>query len=445
MKLPARPLRPFLQLRLPLGAHLGQTLIWVFLISCAANILFQNLDEGKTDQGAYMNAAIRMIESDFEHTGGRNRMPLYCWIQTPFIDLEADRFRNFRVGLVVNVVLTMVCLAVLWWAFRRFLQRGPALLCLLLVTFTTFVYRAPYYQAEVLFYTLLCLFFLMAWRLIQKPVWWLALLAGLVAGAAHLTKASILPMMFAFSVWVIVRGLIKSDGQRPIGSALLSVAMVVVGFLIVTGPYLLESKEKYGRYLYNVNSTFYIWYDSWDEVKTGTRAFGDRSGWPDMPEEDIPSPSKYFSEKSPSEIIERFRYGFVETFESQTDDYTVWRYVLLYAVFLLAMFARYRTALLPRWNEPGRYMPLVFAASVIGGYLVLFAFYAYISRGPRFALSLAALMLFTLIYLAEAGAVRRRRWGLISTRLVHAIALLLILLSALIEVPHEMATERWSG
>ncbi len=74
-------------------------------------------------------------------------------------------------------------------------------------------------------------------------------------------------------------------------------------------PYFLESKERYGQYFYNVNTTFYMWYDNWYEARTGTKAAGDREGWPDLPDDEIPSLSKYLSEHSLDQMRGRIRYG----------------------------------------------------------------------------------------------------------------------------------------
>ena len=36
------------------------------------------------------------------------------------------------------------------------------------------------------------------------------------------------------------------------------------------GPYLSTSKRVFGQYFYNVNSTFYMWYDDWPHASVGT-------------------------------------------------------------------------------------------------------------------------------------------------------------------------------
>ena len=44
-------------------------------------------------------------------------------------------------------------------------------------------------------------------------------------------------------------------------------ALVGVVFLATVSPYLHTSKERFGRWFYNVNTSIYMWADSWDEVK----------------------------------------------------------------------------------------------------------------------------------------------------------------------------------
>ena len=96
--------------------------------------------------------------------------------------------------------------------------------------------------------------------------------------------------------------------------------MPILVFLLLLSPYLIESKAKYGAYFYNVNTTFYIWYDSWDEAKAGTLAAGDHLGWPDLPDEEIPSLQKYLDEHSAVEILHRFRDGVAHHLEERLSN-----------------------------------------------------------------------------------------------------------------------------
>jgi hypothetical protein len=158
----------------------------------------------------------------------------------------------------------------------------------------------------LLFYFLNFCLFLLMWRLLQRPTYATAVAAGVAAGLAHLTKASIWPGLLVFTGFGFLRGGIQwlqwrrsPEGRVPRESAvraLLVVPLTVAVFLTVTFPYLRTTKGITGHYFYNVNSTFYVWYDSWREAEAGTKAHGDRVGWPDMPPDEIPSLAKYLRE-----------------------------------------------------------------------------------------------------------------------------------------------------
>ena len=84
-----------------------------------------------------------------------------------------------------------------------------------------------------------------------------------------------------------------------------------VTFFILTSPYLIENYTKFNKHIFfNVNSEFYIWADSWDEIVEGVRANNDRIGWPTMDENELPSLSKYIAEHTISDVYERFLFGF---------------------------------------------------------------------------------------------------------------------------------------
>ena len=80
-----------------------------------------------------------------------------------------------------------------------------------------------------------------------------------------------------------------------------------MAFLVVLSPYLLNSKRVFGHFFYNVNSTFYVWYDDWPAASQGTYRHGDGVGWPKMPAGEIPSMGKYLRGHSAGQIAARIR------------------------------------------------------------------------------------------------------------------------------------------
>ena len=105
--------------------------------------------------------------------------------------------------------------------------------------------------------------------------------------------------------------------------------LVLFLFIVVITPQIVANKRTFGRYFYNVNTTFYIWYDSWEDVKLGTRAHGDREGWPKMAPDQIPSAGKYWREHTAEEIYWRWIVGILKYFILAVTSYGWFRYVLL--------------------------------------------------------------------------------------------------------------------
>ena len=83
----------------------------------------------------------------------------------------------------------------------------------------------------------------------------------------------------------------RSTTTGQIKTNLASLFLAICCFLAVIFPYILQSKEMYGQYFYNVNSTFYIWYDSWEDAKQAERDHAFTEGWPDLPSGQVPGKS----------------------------------------------------------------------------------------------------------------------------------------------------------
>ena len=124
----------------------------------------------------------------------------------------------------------------------------------------------------------------------------------------YLLKASGLSLYFASIVFFIFFYIYKKTLTiKKIQNLLIS----ILAFFIICSPYLIENYKNYNKHIfYNVNTTFYIWYDSWEEVELGTKKYNDRIGWPNMEKDEVPSLTKYLSEHTGVEIANRFISGF---------------------------------------------------------------------------------------------------------------------------------------
>jgi hypothetical protein len=361
------------------------------------------------DQDAYMDFTRRVRESGFSYTGDRNRMPLYPTLQALFHRVGAGDEALFRQGKYVNLILSLILLAGLALLFRRTFGPLHTLNLTLIAGFTVFIFRAGWFQAELLFYFLYFCLFLLLWRLLERPSLLMALLAGLAAALAYLTKASIVPGLAVFAIcaaaqvaWLLLQrrpgaapAAVKgSDTPKSPWLAAAVVPLVLAVFLLAMSPYLNESKRVFGQYFYNVNSTFYVWYDTWEQAKAGTRAHGDREGWPDMPADQIPSLSKYLREHSPRQIADRFLHGAQEVTRNVARSYGYAKYVLIYAAALIAaiVWQRRRAAELVRRHA----FLIAFLVLYFAGYSLLYAWYSSIAAGNRLVLAQFIPLLFTL-------------------------------------------------
>ena len=301
--------------------HLGKALLaigialffLVLYLDIAQKQSRRNHDLTRSDQRAYMNFAKKAYESRLQYTGNRNRMPLYPWIQALFYSPQMDDETFFQQGKRLNVALSLVCLLALGIAFFAKFSKLYAFYAILAIAFLVFAIKSPYFQVEILFYTLFGLAFMLSLDTLISPKWRKSIGVGVLFALAHFSKASALPGLFIFissyGVLFLSRLFSRSLNRGQARQILYYALTPLVVFMVLLFPYFQESKEKYGTYFYNVNTTFYMWYDSWNEVENGTRLAGDRRGWPDMPDEEIPSLSKYLREHTTDDIIERFRNG----------------------------------------------------------------------------------------------------------------------------------------
>jgi hypothetical protein len=185
-------------------------------------------------------------------------------------------------------------------------------------------------------------------------------------------------------------------------SHLLSGGLVILVFLAVISPYLRANKDAFGHYFYNVNTTFYVWYDDKAEVEapTSVKAHGDSVGWPDLPPDQIPGPAKYVRETSLREFADRMWFGakLAASRHLVRGSYGYSPYLVAYPLFaLLLVGAAYRCpALRPdlrRLVSRNRFA-ILFSTTYLVGYLLLYTFYMRISGGQRFMQALIVPLLF---------------------------------------------------
>ncbi|MBK8901147.1 MAG: hypothetical protein IPM53_08190 [Anaerolineaceae bacterium] len=383
-------------------------IIALYLYGVRQQFLHVNTNQFTIDQATYLETAKSLKTSNYTIPTDRNRMPVYPYLLSLFYDPDLSEEAFFARGKLFNIALSLLILPVLFWIFRQHLPSFTAVNLILIHIFTVYIFKAAYTQTELLFYLLNFVVFLLMCYLLhyqgRQGIWKTAVFTGILLGITHLTKASIFPGLILFLGIATFKAGVKlvklRSGSFTFRDFLLTLStpvLVVLFCLITIWPYIQNSKARFGSYFYNVNSTFYIWYDSWDNVLEGTRAHGDRIGWPDMPPEEIPSATKYFREHSLSQVVDRLLRGFLITLVSMANSYGYLKYMVIMFSLVLSLWLFNRSKARDILIE----FPFValFAAGFFAIYLFLYAWYTPIANGNRLVLALFSPLMFTFSFI----------------------------------------------
>jgi hypothetical protein len=429
-------------------------LAWLYYLAAAEHARVVNVDRLRGDQSGYLwdAVAISMMwhGSPPVLVGERNRMPLYAGLLALTYDpsLSPDEF--FEVGKKWNIRLSLLLLALLYVIFSRHLPPIVSTNLILIIAFGYSVFKAGYAQPELLFYFLVFVTFLSFCHLLTRPgpaaSLWYGALGGLLAALAHLAKAAMLPLVVIFvavyvvrDVAVLVRGAWQSDpGSRRDALSRFAWraaagALLVACFLGTLYPYISNSKRVFGSYFYNVNTTFYAWYDDWPQASVGTYRHGDGQGWPKMPAEQIPSMPRYWRGHTVKQIVDRVADGLTDMAKVSYTRFWYLKYVAIYVILAAVLIATNRRPFrqLIRSHAAVFWFMLLYAAV----YLPAIAFYRPISgTTARMLLAHLAPLMFVLSYLFSRPPFRETRWTVAAVAVTPTHFHLLVLVSIALDL-----------
>ncbi len=339
-------------MRVALALTLGMALSVFFVRAASEHGRRVNISKARGDQSGYLYDAKNIYDNANGKTppvliGERNRMPMYPAYLALFYHPSLDDWAFFEYGKQLNIYLAVGLLALLGAVLWAHLPPLPAVNLLGIAAFGWFIYKAGYTQSELLFYTFFFLAFLACWHLLRatpsRRQIELGALAGLLCALAYLTKASNPPFMALFAGVFGLQALWPS-GSYPSGRRLAStgwslgaLAVFILVLLAVLSPYLTTNRQVFGRYFYNVNSTFYAWYDDWAEASVGVRLHGDGHRWPDVPAVEIPSAERYWREHSIGQIAIRVWSGIEDMAIVSWRTYDYLGYFVLYTGMLILL------------------------------------------------------------------------------------------------------------
>jgi hypothetical protein len=386
-----------------------------------------NIDSRQTDQGSYLTFAREMRKTNYDYLVPRNQMPVYPLLQSLVYRPGMTNEEFFAAGKDFNVFLSLVILAALYWLFQRYFPPLMTLNLMLITGFTIFMFKAPFFQAELVFYLLHLIVFLLMLQMIREPTVRAGTITGLVLGITHMTKASIMLGLIVFVLFMGAGILVDFFNRVPnktiVRHKVLPLFLLLLTFLASISVYVSNSKKVYGHYFYNVNSTFYIWYDNWSQAKAGTIAHGDRYGWPDMPADEVPGPLKYLREHSLGQIVGRVQIGLLRVLSNSMLSYGYFIYLMIYTLVISTFsFLNWRRCL---EKIKQHYLLVFFAAAYLLLYLLAIAWYSPIASGNRFILASFLPYMFVLFYVLRST---ERYFGTQAGRFLKVINLIVLCL-----------------
>jgi len=246
-------------------------------------------------------------------------------------------------------------------------------------------------------------FILVLFKLLKKPNWWLALIAGIIASIVYLARAEgflVLPLGFIVLLIVWWRG---KHGFRLIA---LSLAMLVIGWMLLGFPYLLFLKQNLGGWALSGKIT--------QNVERVSEAIytGDIESTRDIPLAEYKSPGliPYFVQNFPR-VLERYIFF----------SWQALKMVLLKALPVVVLFIWF--SILAIRNDPGKAWFYIAMASPLIVYPIAHIETRYIT--PYF-IAFAPVIAWGINLAWETGERRNRKFKIRQAIVVLTFAMMLL-------------------
>lgn len=407
-------------------------LAWLYLAGATEHARVVNTSKARGDQSGYLWDAQQVYANWHGRTppvlvGERMRMPVYAAYLSLFYTPRMSDPEFFDVAKTWNIRLSLFLLALLCVIFSWHLPPLASTNLSLIVAFGYFVFKAGYSQPELLFYFLFFTTFLACCHLLRHrgPAvsLFLGILAGTLAAMAYLTKAVVPPFVALFVVVYATHEVVllaqhwqrgdarsRRDALRRFAWRAAAGTVMVICFLGVVYPYIANNKRVFGHWFYNVNTTFYIWYDDGARARAEMLPHSDQEGRVTLPPVQLPSLRKYWRTHTVGQILDRVAGGLRDMIVRSYTTYWYLKYVVVYTAFALALIAA-------NWRP---FVRMIHEHAALCAFLVLYAavylpataFFAPTSSTgtTRFLLAHVAPLLFVLSYFFACPPFRGTRW-----------------------------------
>jgi hypothetical protein len=413
-----------------LEAHRWQALaftlplvIAIHLIAASVTIRHSNQDPVASDQGAEMWLAATARDDLLPQRTDGVRHPLWSWIAR-FTYTESKK-EFFERGKWLNTLFCIAFLCGLGVVVTRWLEPLATANLLLLSSLGILLVRGTYFQPEPLYYILLFLAAVLAWRILRGAAQWLYAVFGIVCGLAYLSKPSLAPFLAVFCLATALRAVLtlrsqNSDWSLGRNVAGLAITIGILAMMIV--PLAVFSATHFGKPLFNYTQ-YWMWMDDFmTEAWPFQDKYPGRVQLEQLPPEETPSPWWYFRRHGIAEAANRLSAGTREVVirfffpETKVPLRAIfWRlpdkkweqplahrgiYLLMLGGLCVLLIGASRSELIGNLTLPGNVSCLVFAALLAVVYSILYGWYWPIGRGDRFMGSLWIPSVFLLIWAA---------------------------------------------
>lgn len=387
---------------------------WAYVWAAREQKAQLNLSATAGGQMPYLVYAQRVAEDGLlGHFGDRNRMPLIPILTSLVYDPDWDTFvERASWAAVLSSMLVLVGVGAVAYCS---LSVAEATAFTLIVAAAVFLPQASFVQADLAYYGLFfCMWWMMA-RLVHEPGVGRALAVGALLGVTYLTKASallalpillaVLAVKSAVSAWARRR---RMGGTPSILRPLIAGAVVTAVFSACTSPYLLNNHARFGRFFYNVNTTFFVWCDNWRQAKGFMDEYQIDRRYPQAPAEAVPGPFNYWKTHAPRQIAQRLAYG-CWTLGKLAWEGPYAKYVVLLLLGCLALSVTRRAEAIRVWHE--HRWPILLTTAMLAGYFLAYAWYVVVAYGDRFVASLLLPAMFaTFLLIDKLAAPRLVQW-----------------------------------
>lgn len=274
--------------------------------------------------------------------------PLFPWLMRGHAGDPPDEV--FERGKWTNLILSGSLLVIFAVAAARAFSFSGAMAVIVSGGFGIILEFSGYFSSDALYLLLVLLTWLCALSLIRQNQLWLYAVFGVLLGITYLAKPLVWPIALGFLIVSVIRSLWLAFRHRRdraeaglwvSSNQLVGFAMVIAAFLIITGPRLTYSGERFGDPFHSYLK-YSVWLDSPAEAVAFRQEHPGAKELDDVPFLEKPGAVSYIREHGVATLLERgWRGAFNQITNSVLGRAGM---ILLYAALVF-----FTIALIHRW------------------------------------------------------------------------------------------------